>query len=538
MAGKDSGIDITLTADSTSVEVALQKLASGLDKTVDKLNKLAQASEKATKATASGLEQAGSWALKFVASITGIGSAIGGIMAIANQIKREYENLLTKQKGAADTQIAFETQLAEAVRNAAGLMTGNEIRQKTLEIAGQVNADQSSVAAALSSTLSAVGPTNKAEAEQAFEATRAAMQFAPEMGGADISALAGTAVDIAKRTGATPAQAIGFMQNIGGVARVPSLQNLSGNVAPAVMSVSQFGGSMQESGALVSALTQGMADTEGRISGTAAIGLAEQLRERLPKLGTTAERIAAIQNDPALFKAFFKGGRFGGKKFEPATFEKKAIASVEQLLSPGTMMARAFSEGGEKIGDVQGAGQKTYDDLMREVQSVTPASNTKRQFGTVTTEQQILDIVGGQTSITREGLKKYLESIGATALEQDVSTAIFEGKTMRGAMPTEAAASSLRNRAKALRTPVSGGGGLGGDVGFESPGFTPSNADLELSQKIDKFANALDQLAKETRESVKALKENTDATRQNNRENPPPAPRPTQVPSSALGRTN
>ena len=107
MAGKDSGIDITLTADSTSVEVALQKLASGLDKTVDKLNKLAQASEKATKATASGLEQAGSWALKFVASITGIGSAIGGIMAIANQIKRNNGNKHSKNKTALNAAMCF-----------------------------------------------------------------------------------------------------------------------------------------------------------------------------------------------------------------------------------------------------------------------------------------------------------------------------------------------------------------------------------------------------------------------------------------------
>lgn len=530
MAANDQNIGITLTANSTSVETALQKLSAGLDKTIDKLNKVEQASKNSTKAMESGLDQAGASALKFVGAITGIGSAVGGILAIANQLKREFDNLVSRQKDAANAQVGFETQLAEAVRNAAGLLSGGEIKQKTLQIANQVGADQSAVAAALSSTLSAVGPTNKAEAEQAFEATRAAMQFAPEMGGTDIAALAGTAVDIAKRTGASPAQAIGFMQNIGGVARVPSLQNLSGNVAPAVMSVNQFGGSMQEAGALVSALTQGMADTEGRISGTAAIGLAEQLRERMPGLGSTAERIAAIQNDPKLFKTFFQGGRFGTKKFEPASFEKKALASVEQLLTPGTMMARAFAEGGEKIGDVQGAGQKTYDDLMREVNSVTFTSRLKRTFGTAATEQQILDTIGGQTSVSREGLKAFLKASGQSQLGQDVDSLLFEGGTLTGGLPIDVASKRLKSGAASLRSPKDLAFN-GFDQGQVTASRQANEAELKSAAAFEKLAASLDVLSQE-------IRDNTKATEQNNKENPRPAPRPIQVPSAARGRTN
>lgn len=525
MAGNDQNIGITLTANSTSVETALQKLSAGLDKTIDKLNKVEQASGQATKATAGGMEQATASALKFVGALTGVGSAVAGVMAIANQIRREYDNLVSRQKDAANAQIGFETQLAEAVRNAAGLLTGDEIKKKTIEIAGQVSADQSAVAAALSSTLSAVGPTNRAEAQQAFEATRAAMQFAPEMGGSDVSALAGTAVDIAKRTGATPAQAIGFMQNIGGVARVPSLQNLSGNVAPAVMSVSQFGGSMQEAGGLVSALTQGMADTEGRISGTAAIGLAEQLRERLPGMGSTAERIAAIQGDPAKFKAFFQGGRFGNKKFEPASFEKKALASVEQLLTPGTMMARAFTEGTEKIGDVQGAGQATFDQLMKEVNSVTPASRASRAISTATSESRILDTVGGMTSITREGIQDFLKANGVSSLSRTAESLVFEGETLAGESPMDSAARRLRRRASNLEA----GPGLMGDESFSATPVPASKEDLRASAAFNRLAAAIEKLSEET-------KQNTDATRQNNKENPQPGPRPITVPSAALGR--
>lgn len=528
MAGKDGTIDVILTANATSVEQVLAKMQSALDKTVDKLGKVEQASKDSAKATEDGFSAAAGSALKFVGALTGIGSAVAGVMVIANQLRREYENMVSRQKDAANAQIGFETQLAETVRNAAGLLTGDEIKQRTIEIAGQVNADQSAVAAALSSTLSAVGPKNKAEAEQAFEATRASMQFAPEMGGADVAALAGTAVDIAKRTGATPAQAIGFMQNIGGVARVPSLQNLSGNVAPAVMSVSQFGGSMQEAGGLVSALTQGMADTEGRISGTAAIGLAEQLRERLPGMGSTAERIAAIQGDPAKFKAFFQGGRFGSKKFEPASFEKKALASVEQLLTPGTMMARAFTEGTEKIGDVQGAGQATYDDLMKQVNSVTFASRLKRTFGTATSEQQILDTVGGQTSISREGLKGFLKGAGQSQFEQDFESVLFEGNTMTGGLPVDVASQRLKRGAESLRAPKA--------LAFNSFDQGQVTSSREANESELKSAKALENLAKALDSLSTEMKQNTEATRQNNKENPPQAPKPITVPSAALGR--
>ncbi len=524
----DSQIGITLTANSTGVEQALEKLGRGLDKTIDKLNKIEKASADSSKAVAGGMEQAAGSALKFVGAITGVGSVVGGVLAIANQLRREYDNLVSRQKDAASAQLGFEGQLAEAVRNAAGLLTGKEMRKQTMSIASDVSADPSSVAAALSSTLSAVGPMNKAEAEQAFAATRAAMRFAPEMGRTDIAALAGTAVDVAKRTGTTPEQAIGFMQNIGGIARVPSLQNLSSNVMPAVMGTTQFGGTIQESGALISAITQGMADTEGRVSGTAGLALAEQLRERLPGLGTTKDRIAAIASDPKMYKAFFQGGRFGNKKFEPASFEKKALPSIEQILTGGSMLNRAFTEGIDKIGDVRGGGQKTYDELLREVNSVTGAGRVQRSFSTATTEQQLLDTVGGQTSITREGLKAFLKAAGQSQLGQDVDSLLFEGKTLSGGMPVDIASATLKRKAGQLRSPApigyAGGGGAGGSF---QPIATPG--ELATAAAFERLAKALDVLSSD-------IKKNTDATDKNTKQEGPKAQVPIKVPSAALGR--
>lgn len=525
----DQSIGITLTANSTGVEQALGKLATGLDRTIDKLNKLEKASKGATKATEDGLASGAAQALKFAGAITGIGGAIGGMLAIVNQIKREYDNMVSRQKEAAGTQVGFETQLAEAVRNAAGLLTGEEVKKETLRIAEKTAADPAAVASALSSTLSAVGPTNKAEAQQAFAATEAAMKFAPEMSGPDIAALAGTAVDIAKRTGATPEQAIGFMQNIGGVARVPSLQNLSGNVAPAVMSVKQFGGSMEDAGGLVSALTQGMADTEGRISGTAAIGLAEQLRERLPKLADTRSRIDAIASNPALYKAFFQGGVFGGKKFEPASFEKKALASVEQVLTEGSMLNQAFKGGAAKIGDVQGAGQKTYDDLLKEVNSVTFTGRAQRVFSSATKGQQILDAKGGITSVNREGLQAYLKAMGESDFSQRLDAMLFEGKTLTGSNAMDVTSGALRARAAALRSPVKiGDTDL---MGRRKIGVGITEDESKNATAFEKLADKIDVLSKE-------MKANTEATSANTKASPSPVQRPSRVPSAALSRRN
>lgn len=532
MAGEQN-VEIVLTADSRSVEAAQEKILRNLDIMADKLQKVEAKSKQSSKATEDGMSAAAGQALKFVGAISGISSAIGGIMVIANQLRREYDNLVSRQKGAADTQVGFEQALAQTVRNAGGVLNGQQVKDMAIALAQGASVDPAKAAQVLGSAFSARGISNKQQAEEVKSAAEMAMKFAPELSAQDTATLAGTAIDIQKRTGMTTRQAIGLIQLTGGVARTTELKGLAENVMPGAMSMEQIGGmSMEKNAALMAALTQGIVDPEGAVSRTAGITFVRELRERLPKLKDTEERLRAIQADPKLQKAFLEGGRFGGKEFAAAEIGRgQAQASVEQLIRGEGTAAQSFREFQTVISDRAAAGQK-FDEMTREVQSVTFASRLKRQFETAVQQQQILDTVGGQTSITREGLSEFLKSVGQSDLSQRVENLIFEGSTIAGRAPTDVAIDRLRKTAGSIRNP-SVVTDTGGNMGFApNTQFAPR----EISEQDERTASAMESLASQLESFTKELRKNTDATRDNTAVTPKPVQTPRAVPSSGLSR--
>lgn len=525
----DQNIGITLTANSTGVEQALEKLARGLDKTIDKLNKMEKASADSSKAAAGGMEQAAGSALKFVGAITGVGSVVGGILAVANQLRREYDNLVSRQKGAADTQIGFEAQLAQTVRNAGGKLSGSDVRDMALRLAEGASADPAKAAMVLGSAFSARGVSNKQQAEEVRQSAEAAMKFAPEMSAEDTAMLAGTAIDIMKRTGGNARQAIGLTQLTSGLSRTTTLKGVAENVLPGALQMTELGGgSIETNAALMAALTQGIVDPEGAVSRTAGITFAKELRERMPNLGSTDERIKALQADPKLQKAFLEGGRFGKKQFSAAEIGRgQAQSSVESLIRGNGTAAESYAEFKSTIGDQALAGQ-TFDQMMAAVNSVTASSRMSRAFTGATAQQQITDTVGGQTSVTREGLKAFLKASGESQFSQDVDSLLFEGNSLGGKMPLDIASETLRKKAGRLRSPApigyAGGGGAGGS-------FQPiaTEAELEQAKSYDRLAKAIESLAVD-------LKKNTDATQQNTKDQGPRTSTPIRPPSAALSK--
>ncbi len=501
-------VKIEFNAEDADLLRSFKKQNQEILKNFNALTQLAEAGEKAGNKTKNSVDAASRSLRQFLGAVTGIGSVVGGIAAVAAQLRREFENIVQRQKTAADRQVDFADSLSQAIRNAGGLLTGTEVEQATLRISEETSVTPNKVAQSLGAALSARGATTKEQANEAVRATQAALTFAPELDAEGAASLAGVAIDVSKRFGVSPEKAIGFVQNVGSLARVTDLPNLVQNVAPAVNNLTQFGFTPQEAGSLVTTLTQGTGDFSGNLSATAAINFSDSLRERFPGQDPV-DVIDQLRADPKLRKAFLEGGRIGGKKFGAASLGRgKAKPTIEALLTEGTLFARQFDEGIGKIGTFD-QGLETFRSTIDEINSVGAVTNARlrRIFETGAQQLSIVDTSGGKASITRAGLEEVLRASGATDAQVRSTLAVFEldgGISER--LPVEHAQELFRNRIESLRNPRPIDPFATNELGESRVRLDPSQKDLEFAGTLERINKALDKLADDSRpQNVKVI---------------------------------
>jgi len=244
LAGND--VRIQIIGDDDEMLRAWQRQRKETDKLAAKLDKVGRAGKRSGRQVKSGFDSALGTFGKFAGAITGIGGAVGGVALAANQLYTEFRRIKELQMTDADKQVEFEQSLVQAVRNAGGLFKGEEVRQIALDLEKETGVAPAKIADAISSALSARGPTNRAQAQEAVEATSAALRYAPELSAENSAFLAGAGIDVSKRFGFSPEESIGFLQNVGSLARITDLNSLAQNVAPAVNNLSQFGSTAQD----------------------------------------------------------------------------------------------------------------------------------------------------------------------------------------------------------------------------------------------------------------------------------------------------
>lgn len=416
-----SKVEIEWASNDTQVSRTLQKTERGLDLLARKLDRIEASSRKATDATTSGFEQSTQKIMQFAGAITGVGSALGAAMAVANQVQKELANLRAQQGKAATENLALAEVLPQTVRNAGGLLSAREVETSVSRISRATSVGETTVARALGDALSARGATNKAEALEAVAATQAALTYAPELDPASAAALAGGSIDIQRRFGVKPEAALGFISRVGTQSRVVDLRNLIQNVSPALGNVTAFGGSAQEAGALLATLTSGTGDFTGASSGTAALQLAKQLSEA--GYASPGEGIRALQADAKAREKFLK----------TASFEAKASPTIRALLTGGTAEAKGFAASAQAIGTFQ-QGAETFAKQIDEINKLSSVQlgRMKRGIDQAAGAMRLANVVGAEGAITREGFEQLLDASGAGALEKDFLTTEFDAITGYG----------------------------------------------------------------------------------------------------------
>jgi len=443
------------------------------------------------------------------AGFAGVGSVIGGIVTAAQMLRAEYDNIIQQQSAAAQANLTFEQSLAQAVRNASGIFEAADVRDRSLALASEANITPAKAAGIIGSALTSTGVTNQAEANLAIDSARAAAIYAPELDIMGTESLAGVAASGAKRFGVSPEAYIGFLQQVAGQSNIRELTPLIENVAPVLSNLTEFGFKPAEAGALLSTLTQGLGDTTGEMSGTAAVNLAKELRDRFGNVqGFSRDdgsfnpiaAMAVLQQDAELRKKFFDGGDFFGEKFGTAALGKgKAIPTIEGILSGAdTFQARQMTGSYFAIGDFQ-QGENTFRKLVSDIGSVTPTEQARRILQSGTAGVQANDVTGISSVIREEG-QKFQQAIGDTAIGQRFGGYLREFESSFGTNPVAAidefqtqlsdSAESLR-RGTPSRTQASGGM-FGGFITI--PGRPATTRDIEVADRIDALISKLEQV--------------------------------------------
>lgn len=491
--------------------------------------------------------------MQVVAGLTGVGTVIAGIMAVAAQLRAEYDNMVSRQKSAADRQTEVATAQAGAYANLGDEpgFTPAMLDQRAQDIATKRGVPLAAVYNALSSSLSARG---NLPVENAIEAVDVSAILNPGDSEGMIPT-SGSILDVQKKEGGT-AKEIGGQLMIGKqMARVVRTGDYARNLATNIPQLQSFGNSRQESIALSSALTQLIGDPSGEMSATAGIGFAKQLEEKLGyKIKGTIAQVEYLRSEAGTKDRDKLLGK--GKVKGTLTGEGKAIPAYRGILTPGSVEAKLFDDYLAKSPDLA-AGGKAFEGFETSLQGSAVQQNAlyRRKLQALETGVQVEDISGAQAGITREGLGNFLKANKAPDYIQKIVKAEFEARTQIGGADdigfaknlAEKEIARLKTDPQPSRTITMFGGIGGGSMPVRLPADSPKEVRdsqlemwtrfLEITEKqlesqkkmVDMQAKQLQAQQEANKKAEKPIVVNVDGKAAAGRDNTPTKARPAEA---------
>ena len=385
-----------------------------------------------------------------LATVTGVGTVIAGVAAVAAQLRAEYDNLVNRQKSAADRQIdtAAAQHAAIAALGDDQDLNADQLTQEVLKISLD---KQISPKVAFDAAAGGLSARAKLSSKEALDALSVAAEANPYSG---VSETTQSLLDLKNRFGGdqvnktTMPQLMGVLLGGQQASRVKDSTAFATQSIPAITQLGAFKDSLQSSTALVAAMSSSMNDAMGSTSGTAAVKLAKQLEIALPKLPDTMSRIKFVQSEEgnSLRKKFFSPGP--GKM----DIEAGAYKAVQELLSPGENSTKGNLEAALKAVPTTDTSESVFRKITQnqKSQAIQRVASVDRQYKVEEEAAQLSDAGGAAAGVNREGLLKFLKAMRASDVEQKYALAEFEIGTGLGERdPLEYAVKKLREKASA-----------------------------------------------------------------------------------------
>jgi hypothetical protein len=443
-------------------------------------------------------QQEASFGKQALSSLVKYGAGLATLGTAAKLVTNE----LRAQQDLVDKAQAAKTTVSESrnvlIRNLVGESdaTVKGVLSEDADLAKRLNVSESVVNMARADALSATGGDRKAS----YEAVAIATQFLKDRP-ADIAGFTGTLTDLSKATGTTDAQVnLGYLATVGKLSRVVDPRAQGQNLAPAIINQLAYGSTSQEAAALTAALTSAAADSQGATSGTGSIALAEQLRSFFGGQGTTGQRIAALQSDPAKAQAFLAD----------ASFEKKVGGVIEQLLTdPNSEAARLFRANLSQIPDTAGLRARGGQAIAAlGLNNLNAPVDLERSIDAAT-ERSDITVTNGK--LTSKSIAQ-LRALTTRATDSLTSTMMYGAASAGGVTPDEALTILSANRVHAENDIARSQRGLNGPLSRLMPGATANVQDRigeskEVIKALDDMINILRQQVDEQQKTNAALED-------------------------------
>lgn len=450
-------VAITLTVDEANALKAWTNQQQAVDKLKQKLSQL-KAPDNPLGSVQAGAVKALSTIGQVTVAITGIGSAMAGVMAFANQLKTEYKALVDAQNRASGANIRLAKEL-EGVMSNLPVGTDPGMAQRKMErgaAAAGIPVTQfanafSNVAAAATIEL----PTN-ADIDPIVERTVKVVQQFPRSSSEDQKTIGGAVGDLQKtEEKLNDAEALGFMVSYGLVSRSPDIGPIAKYGMPGAIKGTSYGADLASSAAFSGHMSQAAIDAGLEVSSAAGWKVAKGLQERFPDLQDFNARLQYVQNQPGLARKLVDGYTDPkGKKWGPMEMGHGAAeAAFVETATAGTPAAQQYQEALRTMGN-RNTWIKAAEDKRRANERLPSAAIAKAdmQMKASAESAQINNTQGAMTAVAREGLAATLAEIGETVLSQQLAKIGFEMNA--GIMETDPlgeVASQMQGRAKDLR---------------------------------------------------------------------------------------
>ncbi|MBL9080846.1 MAG: hypothetical protein JNK76_03520 [Planctomycetales bacterium] len=468
----------------------------------------------------SGLSKLIGTAKEAAASVTGVGSALAAVSALAGVVKSEYDRFLQRHKSAADYG-ATEAELKSTLMlNAPIDMSGQEMDAIVSGVAQAANVENLKVMQAMAPAVS-VSPNASMQQVAGFVGAGAMLTGGNQ--GA-MTGLARAGLGLADSLGMLndPQKTLGFLNaaQMQSMVADPEAYAKSSATAFAASNVGKL--DLRQTAAMFGMFTRGAQDMSGDSSGTATIQFQNQLAAQRETLGLGADAsqndiLAALDADPRAKEKFLKG----------MTGEAKYLGLMRSVVQGGEKR-QAYLDALQGIPELQNGDQFFNMRLLQRGADPTAYNQAVTRVFDRTAESYDANKdtqLGGKVM---EGVDKVLARLPGGSpmdwLDRKSASLNTWARIAMGQNPNEAGAVQLEQ--------------LADDYEMKGPGYSlsravmsPSKDDLQAASDLREAAKQLRAAADEQKRSTEEFKKAVDAmkTRPGGTNGPRP-PKPGETP--------